>query len=202
MLGNDAYWLTHHDYTGELRTSPRAAGLIVAAALLGELFRERAAGLHDGCLVAFAGSHDPAGSQIITQVTAEAQRHPLADWLEYLAPDACERVARRMLTAGTAHTRRLLLRRRPLVIARPGDTAPAWVFAGLINAVRTGHPLGDHQRFLLFLANHSDIGRHLFEGVAEHRIQECLDDAARVWPPWRPLLDGAVRAIRDGALAR
>src|SRR4051794_16458278 len=107
-----------------------------------------------------------------------------------------------MVVAGVARAHRVGLRRQQVVIAREGDTGPAWVSAGLINAVRTGRPLDDHRRFLLRLAEQSSIGRQLLDGADVRHVHRAREQAARVWPPWQELLDTAVRSVRDGALAR
>ena len=41
-LGDQAYWLVQNDRNGALRTSTRAANVVVAAAVLGELVAVRA----------------------------------------------------------------------------------------------------------------------------------------------------------------
>ena len=203
MLANDAYWLTHHDYTGECRTSRRTAGVMVATAVLGELVECGAAGLDRGDVVALTPvpALDPLGAELIGQIIEEGRRHPPAQWLEYLAPAMCERVAQRMVAAGAARTHRAGLR-RPVVVANTGDHAPAWVYAGLVRAVQDGLLLDERQRFLLRLAQYSSVGHQLLSGFDAEHIDVALAQAARVWPPWLGLLDAAVEAIRAAALAR
>jgi hypothetical protein len=45
MLANRAYWLVHHDVTGGLQTSKRAADRVIAAAMLAELIGQGAIGV-------------------------------------------------------------------------------------------------------------------------------------------------------------
>jgi hypothetical protein len=203
LLANDVYWLTHHDYTGERRTSKRAAGVMVATALLGELIQAGAAGLDRGQVVALtpAPQIDPLGADVVRQITDEGRRHTPAQWLEYLGDGMCERVAQRMVAAGQAHPHRVGLR-RPVVVANPGDNGPAWVYASLVRAIQDGLLMDERQRFLLRLAQHSSVGEHMLSGFDADRVDSALAQAARVWPPWLELLDAAAEAIRSAAVAR
>jgi hypothetical protein len=204
VLGNNAYWLTHHDYTGERRTSKRAAGVMVATAMVGELIEAGAVGIDRGHVVALtpAPPLDLLGADVVRQITAEGQRHTTAQWLEYLGPGMCERVGQRMVSAGVARSSRRLGFRRPAVIANEGDHGPAWVHAGLVRAVQDGLVLDERQRFLLRLAQDSDVGQQILSGFDTEHIDVALAQAARVWPPWLNLLDTAVAAIRSAAVTR
>jgi hypothetical protein len=203
MLANDAYWLTHHDFTGERRTSKHAAGVMIATAMLGELIEAGAAGVSHGYVVALtpAPPLDVLGADVIQQITAEGRRHTAAQWLEYLNNGMCERIARRMVAAGAARSHRVGLR-RPVVIANAGDHGPAWVYAGLVRAVQEGLVMDERQRFLLRLARHSSLGHQLLSGCGAEQVGVALAQTARVWPPWLELLDTAVEAIRSAAVTR
>jgi hypothetical protein len=203
LLANHVYWLTHHDYTGERRSSRRATGVMVATGVLGELIQSGAAALDRGEVVALtpAPALDPLGTDVVRQITAENRRHPPAQWLEYLAGTMCDRVAHRMVAAGLAQSRRIGLR-RPVVVARPGDNGPAWIYASLVRAIQDGLLLDEPQRFMLRLAQHSSIGEQLLSGFDAGRVDAALTQAARVWPPWLELLDIAGESIRSAALAR
>jgi Golgi phosphoprotein 3 GPP34 len=203
MLADDAYWLTHHDFTGERRTSKHAAGVMVATAMLGELIEAGAAGISHGHVVALtpAPALDELGADIVEQITTERRRHTAAQWLEYLGHGICERIARRMVAAGAARPHRTGLR-RPVVIANEGDHRPAWVYAGLVQAVREGLLMDERQRFLLRLARHSSVGHQLLSGAGPQHIDVALAQTAGVWPPWLELLDTAVVAVRSAAVTR
>jgi hypothetical protein len=203
MLANDAYWLTHHDFTGERRTSKRAAGVMTATAMLGELIEAGAAGISHGHVVALAPAPelDTVGADVVQQIITEGRRHTAAQWLEYLSSGMCERIAWRMVAAGVARSHRTGLR-RPMVIANAGDHGPAWVYAGLVRAVQEGLPMDERQRFLLRLARHSSVGRQLLSGFSAERVDAALAQTAQVWPPWLELLDTAVGAIRSAAVTR
>lgn len=197
------YWLTHHDYTGERRTSRRAAGVMVATAVLGELIQSGAAALDRGEVVALtpAPDLDPLGTEVVQQIVGESRRHTPAQWLEYLAAGSCDRVAQRMVAAGQARSHRVGLR-RPVVVARPGDNGPAWVYASLVRAIQDGLLLDEPQRFMLRLVQHSSVGEQLLSGFDAGRVEAALTQAARVWPPWLALLDTAGESIRSAALTR
>jgi hypothetical protein len=203
MLANDAYWLTHHDFTGERRTSKHAAGVMIATAMLGELIEAGAAGLSHGYVVALtpAPPLDMLGADVIQQITTEGRRHTAAQWLEYLSGGMCERIGRRLVAADLARSHRVGLR-RPVVIANAGDHGPAWVYAGLVRAVQEGLVMDERQRFLLRLAWHSSLGRQLLSGISTEHVDVALGQTARVWPPWLELLDTAVEAIRSAAVTR
>jgi hypothetical protein len=204
MLANDAYWLTHHDYTGERRTSKHAAGVMVATAMLGELIEAAAVGIDRGHVVALTPAPlllDQLGRAVVRQITEENRRHQAAQWVEYLGRGMCERVGQRMITAGVAQTRRVALR-RSMVIANAGDHGPAWVYAALVRAVQDGLVLDEEQRFLLRLALHSSVGEQLLSGLDAGHIEVALAQTARVWPPWLELLDSAAATIRTAAVAR
>jgi Golgi phosphoprotein 3 (GPP34) len=203
MLANDAYWLTHHDFTGERRTSKRAAGVMIATAMLGELIEAGAAGISHGYVVALtpAPQLELLGADVIQQITAEGRRHTAAQWLEYLGNGMCERIAHRLVTAGLARTHRTGLR-RPVLIANEGDHGPAWVYAGLVRAVQEGLLMDQRQRFLLRLAQYSSVGHQLLSGLDAEHVDVALAQTVRVWPPWLDLVDTAAAAIRSAAVTR
>ena len=203
MLANDAYWLTHHDFTGERRTSKHAAGVMIATATLAELIEAGAAGISHGHLVALtpAPPLDDLGADVVQQITIEGRRHTAAQWLEYLSSGMCERIGRRMVEAGVARSHRIGLR-RPVVIANDGDHGPAWVYAGLIRAVQEGLLMDERQCFLLRLARYSSVGHQLLSGFSAEQVDVALAQTTRMRRPWRELLDTAVGAIRSAAVTR
>jgi hypothetical protein len=203
MLADDAYWLIHHDFTGERRTSKHAAGVMIATAMLGELIEAGAAGISHGHVVALtpAPPLDDLGADVVQQITAEGRRHTAAQWLEYLGNGMCDRIGRRLVAAGAARSHRTGLR-RPVVIANEGDHRPAWVYAGLVRAVQEGLLMDERQRFLLRLARHSSMGDQLLSGTDAEHVDVALAQTSRVWPPWLELLDTAVVAIRSAAVTR
>jgi hypothetical protein len=209
VLADDAYWLVHDDWTGRPRTSHRAAGLAVAAAVLGEL-------IAGGALVAVRGRIAPAGvspvppdetvaRDVFTRIVEERDQHPIGDWLDFLAPTVVDQVGRRMLRAGTARSQvqGLWGRRAVILPVDPGRAArAAWVFAGLVAAVREGRTLDPWELFLLRLATAGSLRHQLFADVHPKQARAALDQLDNLWPPWVELLTATDRAIAAAALTR
>lgn len=209
MLADDAYWLVHDDWTGRPRTSPRTAGLAVASAVLGELIAAGAVVTEHGRIgparVDPTPPDDPVGREIFTRMVEERVPHPIADWLEFLAPSIAEQVGRRMLCAGTARTQvEGLWGRRAVILPADGGQAAkaAWVFAGLAEAVREGRSVDPWELFLLRLAMAGSLRHRLFADVSPERAQAALERRDDVWPPWAELLTVTERAIAAAALTR
>jgi Golgi phosphoprotein 3 (GPP34) len=100
-LADDLWLIAHHERTGRLLLSPRAAGLGLAGALLAELMLAGAIQITAG-VVAVAGPAPPGealAAGVLGQVTAE-QRHPAQEWLVFLARTAPAAVAGRLEQAG------------------------------------------------------------------------------------------------------
>jgi hypothetical protein len=206
-LADDAYWLVTNAWTGRSRTAARAAGLVVGAALLGELIAAGLIATSAGTVYPTRTSppfDDALGREVFAQITGEAQAHSLADWLEFLTPDSCDRVGRRMVDMGAARTESIgTFRRRTLY--HPTDPQRAgWVHAGLGAALRDGHQLEQPQLFLLRLATAGSLRHQIFaEAEADqHQIDAALQQLGLVWPPWIELLDAADYAIAATALTR
>ncbi|UQU67418.1 GPP34 family phosphoprotein [Couchioplanes caeruleus] len=154
-LAHDAYWLVHHDVTGALKGSRRAADRIIAASTLAELLELDAIKVEPDRVVANKG-RSVADDRLLAAVRdqlLEAPRLSPVDVIDALASDIRGRVAERLITSGLAVTRRSGFRR--VTVRREGDLAPASVEADLINSVVSGHRLTNHQRFLLTLLHHA-----------------------------------------------
>ena len=154
-LAHDAYWLVHHDVTGALKGSRRAADRIIAASILAELLEIRAIEVEPDRVV--VREHvSVAGDRLLASVRDQLLEAPglsLVDVIDALASDVRGRVAERLVASGLAVKRRSGFRR--VTVRREGDLAPASVEADLINSVVSGHRLTDQQRFLLALLRHA-----------------------------------------------
>jgi hypothetical protein len=94
-LADDLYLIAHHDRTGRLLLSPRAAGLGLAGALLAELMLAGAIQITAGTVTAGpCPPGDALAAGVLGQVAAE-QRHPAQEWLAFLARTAPAKVAGR-----------------------------------------------------------------------------------------------------------
>ena len=193
MLADSAYWLAHHDATGELRTSARSAAAIVTAAAFGELVLDGSISVRDGIVVACALPHDPLGLSVVQQISAEPAHYPLSEWLEHLACGMRRRIRMRMVTAGRAEPRRVGFLRPPLIVARADDPWPGSVHSGLARAISHDEPLDGTQRFLLRLAQHTSLSRGLFRGAPPDRAESAVDQTTDLWPPWQTVLETAIR---------
>lgn len=111
-LADNYFRLTHDDQTGDLQLHPAIAGIGLASALLGELIWDGKVMLRDGNLVCrdFTPPRTALTHRIVEQVVHEPDVRPVADWLNYLALDAHEQVAQRLLDAN--HVSRVKRRKR------------------------------------------------------------------------------------------
>ena len=124
-LADDLYLIAHHERTGRLLLSPRAVGLGLAGALLGELVLSDAVSLTAGRSVPAAPSGEALTAAVAGQVAAETPPRPVADWLAFLARTAPGDVAARLAGAGYLAP----VRRRPWQAARLVPVDPDCAFA-------------------------------------------------------------------------
>jgi len=178
MLANGYYLIAHDDRTGRSRLHPRAAGLGLAAALLGELMLYGRLRAMTGDL--YVVSQEPPGDSLAHRVLdlliAQPQHREIRTWLAYLAADATEQVGERLLRAGVVEpvTRRKLLSAQTLylpVSAEQRNTA-AWESIRLSEALAHRRSMGLHDRALIALVVATGLTRHVFAGVQEQR--ECM----------------------------
>ncbi|MFF5228940.1 GPP34 family phosphoprotein [Dactylosporangium sp. NPDC000521] len=179
MLANGYYLIAHDDRTGRSRLHPRAAGLGLAAALLGELMLYGRLRAMTGDL--YVVSQEPPGDSlahtVLDLLIAQPQHREIRTWLAYLAADATDQVGERLLRAGVVEpvTRRKLLSASqtlylPLT-AEQRNTA-AWESIRLSEALAHRRSMGLHDRSLIALVVATGLTRHVFAGVQEQR--ECM----------------------------
>jgi len=101
-LADDLYLLAHHDVTGRPFLQPRAVGLGLAGALLGELALAGAIWVGHGQLAVAGGAvpDDGLARQVLAVLAGEREPHPPADWLAFLAATAGRQVACRLARSG------------------------------------------------------------------------------------------------------
>jgi Golgi phosphoprotein 3 (GPP34) len=102
LVADDLYLMAHDDVTGRPFLQPRAAGLGLAAGLLAELTLVGRIAVWQGWLVPAdpAPLPDPLGQAVLGLLTADRERHPISDWLAFLARTAAADVAVRLDGAG------------------------------------------------------------------------------------------------------
>lgn len=148
-VADELYLIGHHEVTGRVHLSPRAAGLGLAGALLAELVLA-------GAITVDAGTVMPAGpgqaddeltAAVAAQIAGETPHRPVADWLAFLARTAPGDVAARLASAGYLAP----ARRRPRQAARFVPADPDCAFAPIARikaALHPGRP-GDAQAIAL-----------------------------------------------------
>jgi hypothetical protein len=102
LLADDLYLLAHDDATGRPFLQPRAAGLGLAGALLGELVLAGRIGLRAGGIEILSPTppEDGLARHVLGLALREREWHPVRDWLIFLAVTAEQDVARRLEHAG------------------------------------------------------------------------------------------------------
>lgn len=102
LLADDLFWITHGDMSGQPQLHPRAMGLGLAAALLGELVLTGQLDIAEGVLSVLTPV-SPAGAPAhptLDQIMAEPRVRDVRSWLAFLGPHAEETVGQRLLRAG------------------------------------------------------------------------------------------------------
>ena len=102
LLADQFYLIAHDDRGGRSRLHPRATGLGLAAALIGELVLLDRLRLHAGELyvVSREAPGDALTHDVLDLLVVQRQHRELRMWLAFLAQDATTRVGERLLRAG------------------------------------------------------------------------------------------------------
>ncbi len=150
-LADDLFRLMHKERDGALQLHEDVAGLVLAAALLGELVL----GGHLMITADYAvtvptrpAPYEPLAHEVLDIVTCES--HPAPTWLLFLATTAYDRVAGRMVREGHVEqvaARRLFSRNRTGYRPADGNNA-AWPWARLLNRLQRQEPLDNTDRLL------------------------------------------------------
>ncbi len=101
-LADDLYLLAHDERTGKPHLQPRATGLGLGGALLGELMLSQRIRLGQGLVIAASGPPlgDDLARWVLDLVTSQPGHLPAGDWLLFLARTAAGDVAVRLERAG------------------------------------------------------------------------------------------------------
>jgi hypothetical protein len=112
LLADQFYLIAHEDRAGRSRLHPRATGLGLAAALVGELMLMNRVRVYEGelCVVSREPPGDALAHNVLDLLILQRQHRELRTWLTFLAQDATIRVGERLLRAGIVEpvTRRSL----------------------------------------------------------------------------------------------
>src|SRR5262249_41205672 len=102
VLADQFYLIAHEDRAGRSRLHPRATGLGLAAALLGELMLLERVRVYEGDLLVV--SREPPGAALshnsLDLLVVQRQHRELRTGLAFLAQDATVRVGERLNRAG------------------------------------------------------------------------------------------------------
>ncbi|GLY01304.1 MULTISPECIES: GPP34 family phosphoprotein [Actinoplanes] len=171
MLADQYYLIAHEDRTGRSRLHPRATGLGLAAALLGELVLEGRIGVSDGELIILdqRPPRDALDHDILDLLCAQSQHRDVHTWLAFLSQDAAVRVAERLVRVGAVELvtkRRMLGTLQTLYLPNTARqrNAAAWASTRVANILVRGMELNLSDRMLVGLTVATGLTRHVMYG--------------------------------------
>ncbi|GID26083.1 GOLPH3/VPS74 family protein [Paractinoplanes brasiliensis] len=175
MLADQYFLIAHEDRTGRSRLHPRATGLGLAAALLGELVMEGRIGISDGDLI-ILDRHPPTDAlahDVLDLLIAQPQHRDVRIWLAFLSQDAAIRVGERLTRLGAveAVTKRRMLSTETLYMPNSAAqrNAAAWAPARLANMLVRGMGMSISDRVLIGLVAATGLTRHVLYDFEAHR---------------------------------
>jgi hypothetical protein len=175
VLADQFFLIAHEDRTGRSRLHPRATGIGLAAALLGELILEGRLGIIGGDLE-LESNHPPRDAlthSILDLIIAQPQHRDVRTWLAYLSQDAAVRVGERLERSGAVEsvTKRRMLSTQTFYM--PNNeiqrNAAAWAPARLANILVRGLDLSVTDRMLAGLVAATGLTRHVLWDFEVHR---------------------------------
>ena len=175
MLADQYFLIAHEDRTGRSRLHPRATGLGLAAALIGELVLDGHLELMDGDLhiIDRRPPGDALSHDILSLLIAQPQHREVRTWLAYLSQDAAVRVGERLIRVGAVEpvTRRKMLSTQTLYMPNSAEqrNAAAWAPARLANLLVRGIELSVSDRMLAGLIAATGLTRHVLYDFQLHR---------------------------------
>jgi hypothetical protein len=201
-LADDLYLMSHHERTGRLLLSARAAGLGLAGALLAELMLA-------GCVHVTRGKLDATGpaqpddglaARVLSVLAGEQPPRPVADWLAFLARTAPADVAERLERAGYLVAAPAL----PWRAARWRPADPDCAFAPVTrvkSALSPGRPADVQSVALAGLAAACGLGARLADYLPPGSRARMEQAAALLDPGLRELIAQTQAAVGAALLA-
>jgi Golgi phosphoprotein 3 (GPP34) len=175
LLADQYFLIAHEDRTGRSRLHPRATGLGLAAALIGELVVHDRVRVFEGDL--YVVSREPPGDalahDVLDLLIAQPQHRELRVWLAFLAQDAEIKVGERLLRAGIVEpvSRRGL--RRSQTHYKPMSSqqrnVAAWAPVRLAEMLVHHRVMNLSDRVLAALVVATGLTRHVLWDLAAHR---------------------------------
>jgi len=175
VLADQYFLIAHEDRTGRSRLHPRATGLGLAAALIGELVLEGRLELIDGDLhiIDRRPPGDALAHDILSLLIAQPQHREVRTWLAYLSQDAAIRVGERLIRVGAVEpvTRRKMLSTQTLYMPNSAEqrNAAAWAAGRLANLLVRGIEMSVGDRVLAGLVAATGLTRHVLYDFQLHR---------------------------------
>jgi len=175
LLADQFFLIAHEDRSGRSRLHPRATGLGLAAALLGELMLSDRLRVFEGELdvVSREPPRDALSHNILDLLIAQPQHRELRTWLHFLAQDAAERVGERLIRAGVVEPvlRRKILSTQTIYMPMNEDqrNVAAWAPIRLANILVHRRPMDIGDRVLSGLVVATGLTRHVLWDFTAHR---------------------------------
>jgi Golgi phosphoprotein 3 (GPP34) len=175
VLADQFFLIAHEDRTGRSRLHPRATGLGLAAALIGELMLEGRVRVFDGDLhiVSRQPPRDALSHDILDLLIAQPQHRDVRTWLAFLSQDAAIRVGERLMRVGAVEpvTRRRMLSTQTLYMPNNEQqrNAAAWAPMRLANILVRGLDMSVSDRVLAGLVAATGLTRHVLWDFESHR---------------------------------
>ncbi|MFY1633964.1 GOLPH3/VPS74 family protein [Solwaraspora sp. WMMB335] len=204
LLADEFFLLAHHDVTGRPRLHPRAVGLGLASAVVGELVTTGAVTVSSGHMwvVDPGAPGDPLGRSVLGLLLDEPAHTAVRTWLAVLSERAHRHVARRLVAAGVlrAEQSRRLMRTRTVYVPVDMNTA-AWPWARLSMRLRRLEPLDEADLFLAGLATQTGLDTYLLDGADPEVGQHLAVLLHQMRPTFRDLLVHTGAAVGNAVLS-
>jgi hypothetical protein len=199
LVADDLYLMAHHEVSGRPFLHRRAIGIGLAGALLAELVLAGKIRLWPGGIVAASRfpPSDELGQAVLGLVLSE--RHPVPEWLAFLARSAGQDVARRLERRGYV---RLASARRPWQADKWVPVDPDCAFAPLFRAqaaLDPGKPVTESAATLAGLAFACGLGSRLLPYGPKGARAWLGETVGQLAPDLRELI-AQTQAATDGLL--
>jgi hypothetical protein len=175
VLADQYFLIAHEDRTGRSRLHPRATGLGLAGALIGELILEGRIGIAEGDLI-ILDRHPPTDAlahDILDLLIAQSRHRDVRTWLAFLSQDSAARVGERLMRLGAVEpvVRRRMLSTQTLYMPNSAEqrNAAAWAPARLANLLVRGVEMSVSDRLLVGLIAATGLTRHVLYDFEMHR---------------------------------
>jgi Golgi phosphoprotein 3 (GPP34) len=175
VLADQYFLISHEDRTGRSRLHPRATGLGLAAALIGELILDGRVRIIEGDLhiVSRQPPGDALAHDLLDLLIAQPQHRDVRTWLAFISQDAALRVGERLMRFGAVEpvTRRKMLSTTTLYMPNTAAqrNAAAWAPARLANLLVRGIQMSISDRVLLGLVAATGLTRYVLYDFEIHR---------------------------------